>query len=162
MTTATLTAIPSGVAGTKVTLATMKRLANQAKTQWPIRHLALCLVRHFRPKDYRAEAQAIFHYVRDAVRYVRDVDGVETIASPMQTIKTGQGDCDDKVTLLAALLLSIGHPVRFVAIGYLPGQYDHVFLETLVDNQWQAMESTEPWEFGERHKPPASRLVVPV
>lgn len=162
MATAQLMGIPSGKAGTRYTLNTMRRLANQAKTSMPVRQTALCIVQRLAPKDYRAEAEALHNWVRDCIRYVRDVYDVETIATPKKTLEIGQGDCDDKATLLAAMLLSIGHPARFVAIGYNGLNFDHVYVETLVDGEWLAMETTEPWDMGASHATPVDKMVMSV
>lgn len=84
-------------------------------------------------KDDWAEAVALFNYVRDHVRYVRDVLDVETLSTPQRTLDTRSGDCDDQATLLATLLEAIGFPTRFVVAGYsLPGVYEHVYVQALI------------------------------
>ena len=68
--------------------------------------------------------------MQDNVQYVRDVRGVETLATPIKTLETMQGDCDDQAVLLASLLESIGHPTRFVAMAQTAlGPFVHVFTE---------------------------------
>lgn len=159
-TTTTLASIPSGVGGVRATLATMRRLVQRAKTSWPVRELAQRLVRDLPQKDYLAEIARLHAYVRDEVRYLRDVRGVETLHTPEKLIELKQGDCDDKSTLLAALLESIGHPTRFVAIGTTPGRYQHVYVETKVGDRWVALETTEDVPAGWRPPRVAQRMVV--
>ena len=65
-----------------------------------------------------------------------------------QTMEFGQGDCDDQSVLVASLLESIGHPTRFIAIGFGPANYQHVFAETKVGNKWLPVETTEDWPLG--------------
>ncbi|MCP4410643.1 MAG: transglutaminase family protein [Gammaproteobacteria bacterium] len=132
----------------------MSRLVNEYKKDLTIRELALDLIRGVPGKNWRAEANRIFQFVRDQIRYVRDIQGVETIATPVKTLEYGQGDCDDQVVLLAALLESVSHPTAFVAIGYGPQQYSHVYLQTRVDRHWIGMDPTEPWPMGMRPKMP--------
>lgn len=132
----------------------MQRLVKQYKTNLAIREKALSLVRKVPDKDFAAQARVIFAWVRDHIRYVGDVNGVETIQTPDQTLRLGQGDCDDKALLLCALLESIGHKTRFLAIGRLPGHYEHVLAETRIGKAWFAMETTEPYSFGQ---PPRGR-----
>ena len=79
--------------------------------------------------------------------------------TPDKTLSDGSGDCDDKCVLLAALLQSIGHPVRFVAVGFRRGgPLSHVFVETPIGAYWICCETTEPWPLG--RKPPNIRRVM--
>jgi len=158
-TTATLEAIPSGKAGVIATLKLMSRLAKEGKKTLPIRQTALQLVNGERQKDWTEEVNRIFEFVRDKIRYVRDVRGVETLQTPEKTLEFGQGDCDDKSTLLASLLESIGHPTRFVAIGFKPDHYAHVYVETKIGANWIGLETTEPVSMGWSPKGVVSRLV---
>jgi len=98
--------------------------------------------------------------VRDNVRYVRDVRGVETVHTPVKILEQGQGDCDDKSLILATLLETIGHPTRFVAVGPAPGIYSHVFVETKLGNKWIPLETTENVKPGWRPKNTVSQMVI--
>jgi transglutaminase-like putative cysteine protease len=94
------------------------------------------------------EIKRIHAYVRDNIRYLRDIHGVETLQSPPETLRRGYGDCDDKATLAATLLAAIGHPSRFVAIGRAPGKFSHVYVETRIGPRWISLETTEPVDVG--------------
>lgn len=155
-----LHAIPDGPQGVYVTLRMMRQLAREGKVDPPIRELALSIVKPNGQKDWIGEARALHEYVRDQIRYVRDINGVETLQTPEQTIRIGQGDCDDKSTLLAALLESIGHPTRFVAVGFRPGKYSHVLLETKIGGKWIAAETTEPVSLGWYPPRTRARMVI--
>lgn len=144
----TLQVLPDGVAGIKATLALMVKLARQSKNTWAVRSLAESIVRGVREKSYVEEARAIQEYVRDHVRYTKDIRDTETVATPEKTVERGLGDCDDKSLLTAALLESVGHPTRFVAIGRTPGHYVHVLVETKIANRWIAVETTESVPLG--------------
>ena len=91
---------------------------------------------------------------------MRDVRGVETLATPLVTMQTGQGDCDDKSVLLAALLESLSHPTRFVAVGSAPDEYNHVFVESRLGPHWISAETTEPVDIGWQPERVASRLII--
>lgn len=108
-------------------------------------------------KDQFAEACALFEFVRDHVRYVRDVAGLETLADPRMTLQRMVGDCDDQATLLAALLESVGYKTRFVMAGYRSKEFEHVFLQVLVYGDWVSCDPTEDGEFG--HAPPLHRSI---
>lgn len=140
--------IPSGPDGTRKTLKVMRELSRAGKRDPVVRQCALDLTRHLMQKDFRGEAKSCSDFVRDEVRYVRDIHGIETIQTPATTLSVRAGDCDDKCVLLASLLQSIGHPVRFIAIGLFPYHFSHVLCETRVGTRWVPCETTEPWEFG--------------
>lgn len=159
-TTTQLASIPSGASGVRATLALMSRLVKRSKKSWPVRELAQRLVRELGQKNYIAEVKALHAYVRDHIRYLKDVRGVETLHTPEKIIELGQGDCDDKSTLLAALLESIGHPTRFVAIGSTPGRYSHVYVEAQIGPKWIALETTERVPVGWAPPHVASRMVI--
>lgn len=148
--TATLQAIPSGALGTRATLRLMSRLVRQFKKNIEIRSLALSLVADVPGhKNWTAQIKAIHAFVQDSVQYVRDVRGVETLATPVKTLEYMQGDCDDQAVLLASLLESIGHPTRFVAMKQTTfGPYVHVFTETKIGNRWYPLETTENFPAG--------------
>ena len=74
---------------------------------------------------------------------------VEVVQTPTYTLTNQFGDCDDKSTLLATMLESIGHPCRFVAIGYTrSGEFEHVFVETRVGANWLGLDATLDVEAG--------------
>jgi len=97
--------------------------------------------------EWYAEIDALHRFVRDQIRYVRDPDGYELVQSPEKTLEYAQGDCDDQATLLAALLKSIGHPSRFIALGFEGGPLSHVLVQTKVDStgddkkDWLSLET---------------------
>lgn len=139
----------------------MQGLVARYKGAGQVRQTALDLVAALRAKDWAAEVRAVFNFVRDHVRYVRDVRGIETLQTPLVTLELEQGDCDDKSTLLASLLEAIGHPTRFVAVGYgKPGQFSHVYVESRIGARWLPLDATMNVEAGWAPRAPVSRLVV--
>lgn len=145
----TLVGTPSGTAGTFATIRAMRALVRQAKTDLRIRQTAANLVFMTPEKDGLSEVNAIYSWVRDHIRYMQDVNDVETLATPWQTIAMGYGDCDDQATLTAALLESIGYPTRFVMAGYTqPGSFEHVYLQTYAAGQWIDLDPTENFGMG--------------
>ena len=140
--------IPNGKAGILATLKEMARLARLGKRMFAVHRAALARTRQCNQKDYACEAAALHQFVRDSIRYVQDPIDVERIQSPDKTLELAAGDCDDKAILLASLLESIGHPTRFIAIGFEPGVFSHVYVETKIGDVWTAAETTEPVEFG--------------
>jgi transglutaminase-like putative cysteine protease len=111
----------------------MASLVRQYKTDTGVRLLAQRLTRNLpdpanvgTARNAAAEVTTLQQFVRDQVRYVKDVEGVETLQTPVYTLQSGSGDCDDKATLLNTLLASIGYPTLFFAVGIGGNPYSHV------------------------------------
>jgi len=138
----------------------MARLARAGSRRIEVRNAAVEIVTRgfhngqgLRQKDFAGEARRLFEFVRDDIRYVRDIADVETLHDPVTLLQIGAGDCDDKAILLAALLLSIdGGPVRFKAMALAPEQFGHVWLQAFMNDgrggRWIDLETTEPLPFG--------------
>lgn len=125
------------------TLRWMARLAQEAQLDPRIRVLAEQIVGGLFAHDYLSEYVALLNWVRSHVRYLRDSIVVEQVKGPRVTVETGQGDCDDQATLLAALVGAIGGKARFVA-----GAFRYVNGRPALSHVW-----TEAWE-------PASKVWV--
>lgn len=145
----------------------MAKLARQYSAHPLIRQFTQQLVQGLQQKDRIGEIRTVGEFVRDSIRYVRDPVGTELVQTPEATMKLASGDCDDKATLTASMLLTIGHPARFVAIGFSPGQFSHVFVETKIHRKnggypWMAIETTEPWPIGRAPVGFVSRMIQDV
>lgn len=144
--------MPSGINGIKFTLKEMRRLVDAGKENPVIRQAALYLVRDLRQKDYNSEIERLFNYVKNNIRYVRDIHGVELLHTPENLLKIKQGDCDDKSVLIASLLESIGHKTRFKVIGQKQNSFSHVYVEVFNKGKWIALETTEDFRLGEAYR----------
>lgn len=139
--TAFLGAIPEGDAGVKATLQIMVGVVRKTKTSLPVVTLARSIVKSCPTKDYVCEAAALQRYVQQKIRYTRDINNVETVQFPEQTLQMGTGDCDDMAVLLAALAESVGFPTRFAAIGLSGGGFEHVLTQLMIPGQgWVSAE----------------------
>jgi len=151
--------LPPGRAGVLVTLKLMRQMVKTCKTDPSVRAVALSVTQSVAQRSYMGEVIALHKFVRDKIRYVGDVRGVETLHTPRKILEQRAGDCDDKATLLATLLESIEHPTRFAAIG-LTDKLSHVLVETKVRNAWIPLETTEPVPAGWYPDGVKSRLVI--
>lgn len=138
-----LAAVPSGVAGVQVTLKAMVRLVRHWRKDAGMVKLARSIVQPLPGKDFRGEIDRLFCWTKQHIRYVQDVNQVETLATPRATLEMRSGDCDEMATLLATLLEAIGHPARFVAMGFNQDLYSHVIVETRLGSRWLACDTTE-------------------
>jgi transglutaminase-like putative cysteine protease len=152
--------IPNGVEGVKATLKLMKAKIRAGKVSPYIRAKALEITAGLRQKNRVGEIFAVWKFVRDRIRYVRDIRNVETLQDAEYTLTQGAGDCDDKAILTASLLESIGHPTALWAIGFKPGKFSHVLPLTRAGaaGKWMPLETTEAVRFGWRPKNIVSSL----
>ncbi len=155
-----LAELPSGRAGTVATLKLMVRIIKRAKKNYSLRRLSQDIVAGVAGKNWRGEVLAIRDWVRNNIRYTRDIRGMETLAIPEVTLDTRQGDCDDHAILVAVLLEMLGHPTRFVAIALHGQKYIHVFAETKISNNWIPVETTEKWQLGHKIPKVSSRVII--
>ncbi len=75
------------------------------------------------PESKICQVKSLYYFVKDSMEYVSDPYAKEYVASPVETLKVGGGDCDDGALLLASLIESIGIETKIVII---PG---HAFIK---------------------------------
>jgi len=149
----TVSAVPLayGSAGTAQTMRAIRAMIEEGKRDPEVIRAATSIIYTTPEKMEAAEACAVFDYVRDHVRYVRDVAGVETLAHPRITLARLAGDCDDQVALLGAMLEAVGYPVRLVVHAYqAPEAWEHVFLQVWAAGRWIDCDPTEREPMGWR------------
>jgi len=126
-----------GIKGNYDTVKLLKKIARERSKHPVVRELALKILQyhHVKSQDYVNEALAIGRFVKEKVRYVRDIHGVETVHDPLMLIeqlKRGEAhaDCDDQALLIATLLLSIGHQPFFRIVKYRgrQGAFNHIYV----------------------------------
>lgn len=137
----------------------MARMVRGSRANAEVRNTARELTAFLLSKAWREEIRTCFEFVRDQIRYVMDPVAVELVQAPEVTLAVRAGDCDDKAVLLAALLMAIGHPCRFVAVAFdNPSVFEHVYVQAAVGDpaagEWVSLDPTEPYEMGWR--PPNS------
>lgn len=156
----TLAALPGGNEGIRTTLKHMVRFVRKYKSDAGIRTLAVELTKDLPSKDYAAEVHTLFNWVKSNIRYVRDVQGVETLQTPKETLRQHSGDCDDQSMLLAALLCSIDHPVRFIALGFKGAPFSHVLVQTKIGDRWVPLDTTVEYSYVGWFPPGATTFMV--
>lgn len=145
----TTTPLAAGDAGIRQTVAVMQRLADQGARDPIVRGAVVSAIHHrnLRSHDFVGQARAWFDYVKGAVAFVNDPVNSELVQSPRVTLAVGAGDCDDRATLLAAGLKSIGIPSVFKVVALdrrRPGAFSHVYVEAMIDGRTIAMDPTYP------------------
>ena len=113
--------VPKGRRGTIVSAGLIANLIRDGARDFYVRQRAIQIFREAGapPKDRWAEVCALFHWVRNNVRYTRDIFRVELLHTPRRMLELRAGDCDDMTILLGAMLVSTGHPVP-ACVGWFP------------------------------------------
>lgn len=155
--------LAKGNQGTRETMQFMRALIREGRKHPSVRSQALSLVGHFPQKAYAKEIRAVFNFVQNNIRYVRDTRGVELLHQPDKLLEIGQGDCDDKSILLCSMLEAIGHPTRLEAIAHTnPKSFGHVFCSTKLGNKWLPLDATEPHRPGWHPQRAVKRYIMNV
>jgi len=166
--------IPRGEEGTKEVLKWMSKLTNSSVENSDLIEFTNNIVSEIPEKDFMKEAQILYEWVRDNIRYVKDPLGQETVYSAEKTlglekqnnkwILNGRmaGDCDCQCIVLASMLKSIGMPTRFVAIKtpMKPTSYSHVYAEVSINNKWYPMDTIIKKHFGWEYPFTLQKLII--
>lgn len=113
-----------------------------------------------RQKDYPAQVQAVFNWIRNNIAFVRDPRGIDLYMTPDVILRTGAGDCDDFVILFCTFMEALGHPTGLMAVQQ-PGYdtFNHVVAITRIGTKWVCADTTENYALG--YCPPSlNRIVV--
>jgi len=103
--------------GNETGTSSIKEAASRIKANDPvIKQVATSIATQSCTDSKICHAKALYYFVRDNIQYVSDPNNKEYIASPIETLKTGGGDCDDGAILLANLLESVGIKTNIVVI----------------------------------------------
>ena len=134
-----------------MTVSEMAKLINRSLGNQFVRQKAERLIREVTPNDMNQEAERIYEFVRDGVRFTKDPRGLEYVQSPSHILnvlkKEGKayGDCDDKTVLGLALLKNVGHQVAIRTTSYKPdGRFTHVYGLVKLNDQWVPFDATRP------------------
>lgn len=120
----------------------MRNIVKESSYNPYVRKWAEIIINDLDDRDEWGEVEAIFYFVRDYIRYVKDPKGMEYIQTPPYMLKTiemeqkAAGDCDDQTVLTLSLLKSIGYRVAIRVTGYKPGKYSHVYGLVNIKNKW--------------------------
>jgi len=121
----------------------MRQAALDDANRFVTRELAEMVCEGLESKDYTSEYLALYHFLLQRTRYMRDPRRTELVRAPYiisQQIMAGHRpslDCDDMATWLAAAVLSVGGRPEFCTVAFAKlmygdqPQYSHVFTRAL-------------------------------
>jgi len=139
--------VPKGPRGTIASAGLIAQLIREGARDFYVRQKAIEIFRAAgaRPKDRFGEVLSLFHWVRNNIRYTRDIFRVELLHTARLMLELRAGDCDDMTILLGSMLLATGHPVRIALTGFRPKKphvYSHIYPEVNVKGKWIALDTT--------------------
>lgn len=136
-----------GDRGTAETIARIRKLVHQGMTDQFVNRTAIQIVRAagIQQFDFVGEIKAIYEWVKQNIRFTKDIAGVETLRTAREILLVRAGDCDDiNSILLSSLLATIGHDVRLVTISSDPSAprvFSHIYIEVEMGGQWVPLDS---------------------
>lgn len=132
-----------GYSGAPQTVAVMRQAALDDANHFETRQLAESVCEGLDSKDYTSEYLALYQFLLQRTRYMRDPRRVELVRAPYlisRQIMAGHRpslDCDDLATWLAAAVLAVGGRPDIVTVAFQrmmfdgQQQYSHVFTRAL-------------------------------
>lgn len=143
------------------TVKKMKSIIIDSSKNTYVREWAKNIVARVEVGNKQKEAEAVFYFVRDNVRYTRDPYGFEYLQTPvvlLEDIRLYQagkgerpsGDCDDMCTLSLSLLKSIGFRVAIRVVSFFENKkFGHVYGLVQIGYKWIPIDCIRPnQEFG--------------
>ncbi len=130
---------------TQATLAKMVRIVRKYKGDAGTVMAARQITQGVPERNIAGIIERLQGWVRDHIRYVPDPRGLEMVQTPPQTLSIMTGDCDDKATLLATLLETMGFATRFAAIAtHDEPFFSHVMAQVRMGTRWVNLETILP------------------
>jgi predicted transglutaminase-like cysteine proteinase len=107
----------------------------------------IALTRSARTADLRTRIETINRNVNQAVRYVSDIEQhgvVDVWSSPLETLASGAGDCEDYAIAKFALLLDAGiaeKDLKILLVRDTAVRQDHAVLAARVEGRWLVLDN---------------------
>lgn len=95
-----------------------------SKTQWQVEKFVNQELRDL--SDYKA-CEKLWHFVKNHIRYKKDVRGIEQVRSPRRLIHDGVGDCDCFTTFISTCLSVLKIPVINRITKYKENYFQHIY-----------------------------------
>lgn len=153
------------------TVSKMKQIIQVSSKNPYIREWVKNIIAGVPVNDKRGEAEAIFQFVQNNVRYTKDPYGWEYIQTPpvllesIREYKEGKsdrpiGDCDDMTVLSLSLLKSIGFPVAIKVVSFRPDKrFGHVYGLVKIGDEWIPFDTVRPDKYMGWEAPGITRVM---
>lgn len=81
----------------------------------------------FITNDLEKTSYFIWKYIKDNIKYVRDLIGIEQIRTPERLLSDKIGDCEDYSIFAASILKNLGYNPKFLVVA-MDGGYQHIYV----------------------------------
>jgi len=136
--------LADGDAGAEQSIDDMRGIVDKALKSPQVYVLARQIVQHVPAYDEDGELRALYDWVLRNIRFVKGVIGKQSLQTVDATLAMQTGQCTDLSTLMAALAMSIGYPVHFMAAATdpaAPDQFSHIYPEAQLRGEWIPMDA---------------------
>lgn len=143
--------LAGGDAGVAQTVAVMRQLVDDGVKDPVVNRYAVEVLRGCPQYNQPAEVRCIFEHLLQNFRYVQHPIGPfgdkQRLMPIREILALRAGDCPIFSELLAALLGTVGYETRFVTVAADPAapmQFNHIYVEALVNGNWVALDAARP------------------
>lgn len=137
--------IAEGDQGTEQTITQMRRLIWDGLRNVDVNRLAVSIVYDAPAWNTRAEAKAIYSWIRKNIRFTGDIAIAETLRTVEEILAVRAGDCDCiNGVLLPTLMMSVGIETRLVTVAAeasRPESFSHIYPEVNLDGVWTPVDA---------------------
>lgn len=128
-------------------LKVLEKLRQRYQTSPAVREFTLSILGHIGQNDREGQISVCNNWVKQAITYVNDPEGVEYVTSPLRYIEKYNnneplyGDCDCHSLLLASMLGSLGFITRLVGV-MMDGtdEFNHVIVGVKLDHELRLVD----------------------
>ena len=166
-------------------LAMIRKIVMQYGRDPRIAQLAVAILKDAgcKPREYKKQCAALLKFVQTKIYYVNEP--AERLQSPLYTLRTGLGDCDDLAILLCSFFECLNFPWKLVVSGKTPEgnliryhdgdadyrriPYSHIYCvvgnRPFTPTEWYYCEPTMEvpfgWDIVKAQKDPEARKYLP-
>jgi transglutaminase-like putative cysteine protease len=90
------------------------------------------------------KARAIYNWIKQNIRYVREPEGLDLYQSPALTVELGRGDCEDASALFASIAKLSGLNVKLKVIAQKPTLWSHIYPLVLINDKYLPYDNAAP------------------
>jgi len=139
-----------GNAGIIQTVDVMKKMREFYKKDPIIRTFVLKKLVRYKRINALEDIETVYHILKERLRYVSDIHGIETVQSPRYTWNVRAGDCDDFALIGAVFLETVGIPTKFKIVGK-GNEFSHIYTLAQYRGNWYPFDLTAS-KFGVERK----------
>ena len=151
-------------------IATIQDLIRKSVQDPQMRKFALQATVRCPERDQMCEAESIYHFVKQRVRYTGDVgpivhedgsiEGIDLYQSARRTLEFGGGDCDDQAILNSTLLALNGLEPRLRVVRQRRDpDWSHIYTGAMINGKFVALDTTLPGSRSFNYETPIAKRI---